>query len=241
MSDIERLAERRRPIIGWLWVSMGFFAIVHIALQVVKLRTGHDYLHGILPLFDLDGEGNLPTLFSTLLLLACATLLGCIAAHGHRRRDPFALRWMVLAAGFAFMAVDEFARVHELFDEPMQALMGERASGLLLYTWVVPYAIAVMALGIYFLKFVWHLPKETRIRFCVAGAIYVGAALGIEFLEGAQASAHGESSAGYVVLTTIQEILEMTGLILFIDALLRHIRGHRIAGAIEAPHIAPTS
>lgn len=239
MNDIERLADRRRRIIGWLWASAGFLALVHVALLVVKFRTGHNFLHGILPLFDLDGEGNLPTLFSTLLLMACAALLGCIAAHERRRHGPFAFRWTVLAAGFAFMAVDEFAKVHELFDEPMQALMGESASGWLLYTWVVPYAIAVVALGIYFLKFVWHLPKSTRIRFCVAGAVYVGAALGIEFLEGAEASVHGEGSVGYAVLTTAQEMLEMTGLILFIDALLRYIRDHGVGEAIAAPHAAP--
>ena len=229
MSDIQRLADCRHRITGWLAVVAATLTILHIALQAIRFIDGNDYLYGLTPLFDLDAEGNLPTFFSTVLLLACCGVLAIVAAHARRHGDGDATRWTVLAAGFLFMAIDEFTKLHELMDAPMQALMGETASGWLLYTWVVPYALVVLALAAWFLSFVRRLPRDTRFRFCIAGAIYVGAALGIEFLEGAQAGLHGEDSLGYAVLTTVQEVLEMAGLILFLDALLRHVRARRIS------------
>lgn len=240
MSDIQRLAAGRRKFIAWVAGIAAALAAIHVALQLLRFIGHHDYVWGLTPLFDLDLEGNIPTLFQTLLLLACAGLLAHIATVERQRGGRHAWPWTILATGFLFMAVDEFAKIHELVDAPMQALLGDRASGWLLYTWVVPYALIVLGLGLYFLRFLRDLPRATAIRFVVAGAVYVGAALGIEFLEGAHAQVHGEQSAGYVVLTTIQEILEMTGLVLFMDALLRHIHEHGIAFAPVAPRAAGT-
>lgn len=233
MSDIQTLAARRRTFILLLGGITAALTAIHLVLQAVRFIEGNDYMFGLTPLFDLDAEGNIPTLFSTILLLTCAGLLAYVATHARQRNDSDAPRWMVLAAGFLFMAIDEFAKVHELLDKPMQSLMGDAAGGALSYTWVVPYSIIVLALGAYFLKFLWRLPAATRWRFMLAGTIYVGAALGIEFLEGAQASAAGEGSIGYATLTTIQEILEMSAAILFLDALLRYIHDR---GITVAPH-----
>lgn len=229
VSDIQRLAASRRGVVTRLAGIAATLVAIHLVLQAVRFIDGNDYLFGLTPLFDLDAEGNLPTFYSTVLLLSCAGLLAIVAGHARRHDEIDATRWAVLAAGFLFMAVDEFAKVHELLDAPVQSLLGESAQGWLLYAWVVPYALAVLALGAWYLPFLRRLPPATRLRFCIAGAIYVGAALGIEFLEGMQAEAQGEDSLGYAVLTTVQETLEMTGLILFLDALLRHVAAHGIA------------
>jgi hypothetical protein len=230
MGDLQYMAERRRRIIAALVAIAAALVAAHLALQAVRFIDGNDYLYGLTPLFDLDAEGNLPTLFSTVLLLACAALLAIVATEAGRRRDVDAWRWRVLAAGFVFLAVDEFAKLHELLDAPVHGLLGEEvAHGWLLYAWVVPYAVVVALLAGWFLPFLARLPARARRRFCIAGAVYVGAALGIEFLEGAQAEALGEDSLGYAVLTTVQEILEMAGLLLFLDALLHHVAAQRIA------------
>lgn len=235
MSELQRLASHRTRIVGWLWATVAGLAIVHTGLQYVKFTTGHDHVFGLVRLFNLDGEANLPTLFSTLLLLSASMLLLCIGMHERRGNSPFATRWLLLATGFLFMAVDEAAMIHELFDSPTRRLMGDDASDAFLYAWVVPYTLLVVALLVYFIKFLLHLPAGTRARFCIAGAIYVAGALGLEFLEGVQAGAHGEASAGYMVLNTIQELMEMSGTIIFIDALLGYIVDH---GVVAAPAAA---
>lgn len=240
VSDIQRLAASRRGVVQRLAGIAALLVAVHLVLQAVRFIDGNDYLFGLTPLFDLDAEGNLPTFYSTVLLLACAALLAIVAGHARRHGDADATRWAVLAAGFLFMAIDEFAKVHELLDAPVQSLLGEAAHGWLLYAWVLPYALAVLALGAWYLPFLLRLPPDTRLRFCIAGAIYVGAALGIEFLEGMQAEAHGEDSLGYALLTTVQEVLEMTGLILFVDALLRHVAAHGIAVAAHGATVRAT-
>lgn len=229
MNDLQYLAAQRPRIVAALAATTMLLVLVHVLLQAIRFIDGNDYLYGLTPLFDLDAEGNLPTFFSTVLLLACCGMLAIIAVHARRHGDADATRWTLLAAGFLFMAVDEFAKLHELMDAPMQALIGDEATGWLLYAWVVPYALVVLALGAWCLPFLRRLPRDTRLRFCLAGTVYVGAALGIEFLEGVQAGLHGEDSLGYAALTTVQEVLELAGLILFLDALLRHVRARRIS------------
>lgn len=229
MSDIQWLAARRRGVVALFGTLAGALVAIHVVLQLVRFLGRHDHVFGLTPLFDLDAEANLPTFYATVQLLACAAMLACIAVAERRRQGRLAWPWAVLAWGFLFMAIDEFAAVHDRLGFEMDGAFGRNASGALLYAWVIPYAVIVAALGLYFVKFLLRLPRDTAIRFCIAGAIYVGAALGLEFLEGIQAKAHGENSVGYVVLTTIQEIGELFGLVVFLDALLRYIRDHDVA------------
>ncbi|MCO5723344.1 hypothetical protein [Robiginitalea marina] len=56
----------------------------------------------------------------------------------------------------------------------------------------------------------------------VSGIIYVSGAIGIELLEGREAVTHGFESPGFKVLYTLEESLEMGGLILFLYALLSY-------------------
>ena len=48
-------------------------------------------------------------------------------------------------------------------------------------------------------------------------------ALGVEMLGAREADLHGHSTITYCVLFTVEEMLEMLGIILFIYALLRHL------------------
>jgi hypothetical protein len=59
----------------------------------------------------------------------------------------------------------------------------------------------------------------------LAGAGYVGGALGMEMIGGAYASAYGYD-AYYPVLTIVEETLEMLGILLFLHALLCYMTAH---------------
>lgn len=222
MTEIDYLALHRRQVIACLSVGAACLILAHLAMQWLMYGEGHDHVFGLTRLFDLDEEANLPTWFSSLLLLVAAVLLARIAADASRGNGA-AHYWWVLAAGFALMSIDEVAMVHELFNDPQRISSASRSSPLLTYTWVVPYALLVAGLGIYFVRFLALLPLATRIRFIVAGGVYVGAALGLEFIEGFVVRLQGHDSIEDSLLTTMQELLEISGVILFIDALLRHL------------------
>ena len=87
----------------------------------------------------------------------------------------------------------------------------------------MPYGIATLVFTLAFLKFVWELPRDSRARFFAAGIIFLSGALGIEMFGAREAELHGYYTVTYSVLYSLEEMLEMLGIILFIYALLSHL------------------
>jgi hypothetical protein len=56
----------------------------------------------------------------------------------------------------------------------------------------------------------------------VAAILYIGGAIGVELIGGRYAELHGEENWTYSMITTVEESLEMAGLIVFIWALLEY-------------------
>ena len=54
----------------------------------------------------------------------------------------------------------------------------------------------------------------------MAATLYIGGAIGVELIGGRFAELHGKRNLTYHLLTTVEESLEMGGVILFIWALL---------------------
>jgi hypothetical protein len=217
-----------------------------VANLVAVLAT---YLTGRLPhdiklayLFYLDGERNFPTAFSTMLLLAAALLLTIITFLEWRQRGHSIPYWALLTVGFAFMGVDEAWSFHEKLSASMRELLGGAHLGAFYYAWVLPALVLVLVLGLVFLRFLWRLPAATRVQFIVAGAVYVGGAVGIEMIEGLYDEVHGDRNLVTALTATVQETLEMAGAILFIRALLGYLADRfgevqlRCRRADDSPH-----
>jgi len=96
-------------------------------------------------------------------------------------------------------------------------------SGVFYFSWVVLAAPLVLAVGVYFIPFLLRLPIETAIRFIAAGTVFVGGALGTEFLCGYLATTVGFESMIYRTVAAGQECLEAIGMTMFVIALLRHL------------------
>jgi hypothetical protein len=62
--------------------------------------------------FNFDLEANLPTWWSSALLLAIAGLCAVIAAGRHLARAPH-VRWWIACAGFVGLSLEEVAQIHE--------------------------------------------------------------------------------------------------------------------------------
>ena len=171
-------------------------------------------------LFNFNLEANVPTLFSACQLVLAAALLlsvGVVLRNNHR---PFTA-WMVLSVLMLFLAIDEASSIHEQLTVVTREALG--TSGYLFFAWVIPYGVATLLLILLFAKFLFDLPVRTRRLFVLAGAIYVTGALGFEMLGGRYVTSPGATEVVYSVIYTMEELFEMTGIALFIYAILHYM------------------
>jgi hypothetical protein len=203
-------------------VIIALLAVGNVLTQSALIFYGHDYVYGLVRLLDLDREGTLGTWYSGTALLACAAILWAITALKRRLGHRFTGHWGVLAAGFTFMAIDEVAQIHD-------GLVGDAIDqtvhpGGFLWAFVVPGAIISLVVLLSFVSFLSHLPRRSAWLFFVAGVIYVGGAEGLESLGGALSAAGLMKSWQYALCVLIEETMEMSGVALFIYALLDYAR-----------------
>lgn len=179
-----------------------------------------------LAIFYLDGEKNIPTFFSALMLIFAAALLVLITTHKIRQKSTYILHWVILSGGFLCLTFDELFQFHESLVSPVRSLLGGGRLGIFYFAWVIPAIVAVVILGLFFLRFVLHLPPKTRLACVLSAILFVGGAVGFEFVEGVYVELHGNETLTYAMLTIVEEALEMAGVIVFIRALLIYLSEH---------------
>jgi hypothetical protein len=213
-----------------------------VTLAIVAILTGLNFLglygtfglgkeggFGLIDMFKLNAEGNVPTYFSTLLLLTSALLFALVGGITVSKREPFAYRWCLLGLIFLFLSLDEFAQIHELLDEHRRWTDGVfEPSGALIGPWVVAYGALVLAVGVSYLTFYWNLPRRFQIIFGVAAAMYVGAAIGIEMI-GATVWVVERASLKFEIINSIEEVLEMTAIALLNYGLLSYLKERSVS------------
>lgn len=208
-----------------LWITLVILVLFSSIGQGARFLFDRDHLLGFVPLFRLNAERNVPTLFEALLMLGASMLLGVIAAWAKDRHDRDTAAWGLLSLGFLAMAVDELWSIHETLNRPMREWLGGENLGLLHFAWVLPALCLMAMLGVVFAGFLSRLPSPFARRFMLAGAVFVGGAVGVEMIGGVVYEAFGPNLI-YEVATTCEEAMEMAGIILFIDALLDYIGTH---------------
>lgn len=219
------VCERNHFYAGILGAIAYLLILLSIGGQFSKFVLEHAILAALAPLFYVDMEQNIPTLFSVFLLLFVALLLAVIATLNRKQRDAHMSKWAVLSFGFLFMAFDEAFQVHERLNIPVGTLLGDGSLGVFYFPWVIPGIALVFILGLFFLRFWLHLPATTRFMFLMAASIYLGGAIGIELIGSSHAELHGYENWTYSMIATLEESLEMAGLIVFIWALLKYCAG----------------
>lgn len=99
------------------------------------------------------------------------------------------------------------------------------------FGWVIPGAVVVALIGLFYLPFLLALPSRSRLMFFGAGLLYVGGALGMEVVGGKLLTLYGEESFPYQLAYCIEEIMEILGATLFAASLLGHLK-RRFGGAV---------
>jgi hypothetical protein len=179
----------------------------------------------VMRLFDVNSEGNVPSWFSSMLLMGCALLAALLAALVRRVGGRDARHWAGLAVVLSLLSLDEAAALHERLGGPTAEVLGGATRGALHFAWVVPGVVLALVVGLAFLGFVVRLPPGTRRLVVTAAAMYLGAAVGLEALGGIVLEAQGDR-AMYLLVTAAEEGLEMAGSVLLLYAAMRllHLR-----------------
>ena len=215
-----KIAVHPRKVIRYLTAVMIFFAIISTGIQFSKYVFGYE--SEWLDLFNLDRELNLPTWFSALMIGFCGLLLRIIAIGKKRQGDRYSPEWRLLSLIFFLLAIDEVISLHEIFiiPEVSEAL---RLPWFLHSMWVIPGGIFVAWFFRRYYRFVLHLPKPSKLRFIMAACVYIGGALVMEMIGSHFAESIGQQHIIYALIATVEEILEMTGMIIFIAALFHYL------------------
>ncbi len=238
-------------LVRTLFVIMALLFLAHLAVVLSHLvfRTP---MNAFTKLFDVDLESNIPSFFNVSLFFIgaiCFYLVGR-SAKEHRRG------WFAMAGIFTFLGIDEGSKIHEKLMLVTLRLMNDGEAGIgdmgwLFYAWIIPYGAATILLLLALLPWLRHLQGRIRVGLLFSGAIYVMGAVFMEAWSGKVAEPLLETAAApsalpwlpcsvysasqcflyndpsYVALYTIEELAEMTGLILCIGVLLRVLAEQR--------------
>lgn len=208
---------------------MAVLAATWVALLVMHLLVVSSYLgdwrFAGRDRFFFDQENNLPTFFSTFILLLAGVQLALIAFVKHRQADPFRRQWLGMAVLFVLLAIDEAASFHELLIQPMRSALG--LTGLLWFGWVLAGGAFAALFALLHVRFLASLPPRERWLFLLCGAAYVGGAVGLEMVGGKVFLAGQPSGelAPYMLVMTLEESLEMVAILLFNATLMGYVRG----------------
>lgn len=218
-----RLTISGRRVLQFLTVA--FVVIMALNLTVIFLHfaagiEGAIFEKALKKLY-VDNEQNLPSYFNSLLFLVGSILTGLI----HRlEKESTGLRfkWLLLSVVFLFLSLDESASVHEFF-VTLPRHLGFGMQGIFRYTWIIVYGLGTVFLALYLVPSLLRLPKALFTGLMISGAVYLCGAVVFEVIGGQVASQEGTSNLRYALLATVEEALEMIGLLLFIHYLLVYI------------------
>jgi hypothetical protein len=238
--DRDRLVSRatNRLTAGVLGLVATMLVVSSVIGQLSTYLLASPVPAGLASAFYVDTERNIPTFFSVALLLIAAALLAAIAKRNRKQGLPYVSAWAVLAVGFVLMAVDEAFEIHERLNLPIGELLGDRPLGAFYYPWVIPAIALVAVLGLFFVRFLRHLPGTIRLRFLLAAMLYLGGAIGVELVGSQYAEGHGTATWTYSLIATLEESLELAGLVAFIWALLDYTGtavGSRLGVGVDEP------
>jgi hypothetical protein len=201
--------------------------IVHVLNIVVHVAHGFSPTprEWWLNLFDVDTEANVPTLFSSALLLTCAYAAWRMAL----RVSALKLRrgFFLIATLLAIVATDESLALHE---RCAAVLLDKLDAHGIHRLWVWAFgAMIVSGLAALMIPFFRAIESRAlRSGLLASAVVYVIGALGFEVLGQHYAANHGWSNPVYVALSAIEEFLEMCGPLIFL-----HYVGREMAGSTE--------
>jgi hypothetical protein len=232
--------SRPERVLRALLVCIALLIVAHFASDALY----HTVSRGLIAtrlrkLFLFDGEGNLPAYFSALVILGAGLAVGVAGQVEAQRKGPWKTHLFVLAFALVFLSIDEAAQIHEVIDSATSYILLRTGllepNSSLAWPWVIPYVSVALAGALLYIPFLRALPRSVAVILCMAGAIFVCGAAGLDMLEGLltrRTDAGAQASAMFVV-QAIEETMEMLGMSLLLFGALRYLQHQKARLAIQ--------
>jgi hypothetical protein len=208
-----------RAVRRWLFTIIGVLGVLHLGQLVLRIGFGRESIFGLARFVNLGEEFNLPSWYSALQLAGAALILTFVGRRKLAERAPHAIAWLLLAAGFWYLSLDESIRLHERVG-PLLAGVVPR-EGIFFFrplAFTIPIALLVPIL---FWRLLTSLSKETRNGMILGGALYVISAVGLEVAESYITFTKHMTPLIEGVFDLFEECGEMAGISVFIVTMLR--------------------
>ena len=199
-----------------------FLTLENLAALFLFDYLSYPWLISVQNIFNVTHERNIPTWYASSTLLLSAFLLALIAFAKKKEGARFVLHWTALSFIFLYLSFDEAFEVHEGWIIPLRTYFG--AGGFFHLAWVIPAIAFVLTFVLAYLRFIIDLPVSTRRLFLIAGALFVGGAIGLEMFAGYYQSYYGSYNIPFSMIVIAEEFLEMLGIVVFIHALMSYMK-----------------
>ena len=170
-------------------------------------------------IFSVQGEQTVPAWFSGMMLWTAgigALALGVLNAKHDRKIGAL---WCLLGAAFVYLSADEVVSIHEKLNGPAMLVVGD--SDVAAAPWIIFGIFFAGIIGLCCLPLLFSVTRTVRNTMILAGVVYVGAAIGVEYVGEVIKAVYytGEYSKVYTLFFSIEELLEMLGVVLFLHAI----------------------
>lgn len=202
--------------VRYVYMATAAVLLLGVMREVFVFQVGTETVLQDLRHFALDAERNLGAWYSSALMVLIAAC-AMVNWHKDRMRDGLiSYSWVFIAVVFFLMSIDETVGFHETVDVPLRTHFA--LTGLFYNPWVFFGAAFVAGFFALLVPFLFDLPRHIATLFVISGAIYVGGALGMEPLDAFFEHGFGEGHPFHVIVTCVEEAMEMFGLTLFLHA-----------------------
>lgn len=209
-----------RRLMRLLWTCVAVLVGVHTVLTILHYEVVEIPWY-VRQIFDVDEEDSFPTWYSASALLLTAVILWVQTQRVRRLAHPLRWHWLGLSAGFVFLSVDEIAGMHESLNSVTEI------------SWAVPGVVVAAVVGGAYLMFLLQIERRTAIQFVIGGAIFLGGAVGVELYTEPYLENDQLNTLAYNLWTAVEEGMEMAGVLIFLQALLRYMKRDANGRALE--------
>lgn len=185
-------------------------------------------------LFQVIASLGIMRVYVLFLFLICSILLACISRSKKLKESRFVNHWKVLAVVFFGLFFVKLIGIEAT------AFMFVRPSSDSVTLPILTFAVAVVLIIIFlrfYARFLFCLDRTTRRLFLVAGGTYLSGAIIMNtiskllwrLLGWVRYSSYGKALP-YALAQTIEELIEMSGILVFIFVLLSYLQNVCLTG-----------
>ena len=221
----------RSLFIGSQYGIVSILLLLSLGFYLYQDMVEADFTARALEVFDVGRENSLPTWISSFNLLVSSVLLLFIYLEKRDDSQSWTRYWLILCLLFLVLSIDEVAGLHERSSGlrwiigPLVPPDSPLAPFWDINRWVFYGAIFAGLALISFIPFLLMLPPRIARRFLLAGSVFVGGAVGMEFagVWMIQADVAQIGDLIYNIRRIFEEGMEMYGIVIFNCALFDEI------------------